>query len=315
MGDGADEKSEMTAADARTQNRRERLRRFITGVLNAFETLHLYGAAGIVCFGWALGRLLEFESAPYVPVWFAGALLVYNIDRLKHDPADAINLPVRTHRSAQMRRVSIALAALAAGALVLVPLARGDWLLLALTLAGGVICLNYSLPVRGFRLKDVPLLKTFFAPVVVVAACLAPPLLQTSLRVSAAHFTAVCAWACAYLFFNMTVCDLRDLEGDRAMGTCSVPVFLGRARTRRLLIALIFLVALLGFLAEATAPARALSAWRSLMVWSPAYLAVLFAFARRDCPEWFYAWCVEGMLFVPALVLVAHRFSGSVNPL
>src|SRR5437870_1636047 len=112
--------------------------------LAAIETLHFYGAAGIVCFGWAMSRLLHFDCARYAALWFAGALLVYNIDRLKRDPADAINLPGRSERSARLRRVSAWIAAVSACVLAAIPVAMRDWLVLALTTAGGFVCVNYS---------------------------------------------------------------------------------------------------------------------------------------------------------------------------
>lgn len=276
--------------------------------LAAIEALNLYGAAGIVSFGWALGWLLRFDVARYLPLWFAGALLVYNVDRLKHDPADAINVPARVKNSLGLRRVSIVLAGVSAGVLIVVPVMQRDWLLLALAMAGAIICLNYSVPVRGFRLKDVPLLKTFFAPVVLAAACLGLPLLQQGLRVSPAHFAAVAAWTFAFLFFNMTLCDWRDLEGDRAAGTRTVPVLLGRAHTLRLVWGLIGVVLWLGFVARNTAPTATFSHWSQLNIWTPAYLAVLSFFAQKDREEWFYSWCVEGMLFVPASVIGALRW-------
>src|SRR5438093_5414954 len=106
-------------------------------MIRALHTLHLYGALGIVSFGWALSRLLHFSCERYVPPWFAGALFVYNMDRLKRDPADAINTPRRIENSERLRKISAVIAALAAAALILIPIAARDWLMLVLTVAGG----------------------------------------------------------------------------------------------------------------------------------------------------------------------------------
>jgi 4-hydroxybenzoate polyprenyltransferase len=273
-------------------------------LLAAIQSLGIFPAIGIVSFGWALSRLLHFQCARYAPLWFAGALLVYNVDRLKRDPADAINIPRRSERNARLRRAGAAIAAASACALIAIPLAMRDWLVLALTLAGACTCLNYSIPVFGFRLKDVPFLKTFFAPAVVAAACLALPALQQPMHVSTPHYAAAAAWTCAFLFFNMMLCDLRDIEGDRAMGTLSVPVFLGRTRTLWLLGALVALVAALAIATAGTAPPIDAPDWKRLAILATIYLGALLVAVRKPRAEWFYEWCVEGMLFLPAVVVV-----------
>ena len=97
----------------------------------ALHALHIYGAAGLAAFGWAMGWLLETAARPWVPLWFCGGLLIDNADRLRRDPADAVNVPARTAASARYRTASrIALT-------------------LALVLGGGA--LGYSIPILGFR--------------------------------------------------------------------------------------------------------------------------------------------------------------------
>ena len=87
--------------------------------LRAVHALHLYGALGIATFGWSLGHWAGFSSARLLPLWLAGALVVYNLDRLKRDPADAINTPARVARHARLRPWSGLLAALGAAILLL----------------------------------------------------------------------------------------------------------------------------------------------------------------------------------------------------
>lgn len=279
--------------------------RIFCGIPTAAATLHFYGAAGIACLGWALARLLHFGNAHDIAILFAGALLIYNIDRLKPDPADAINVPGRSENSARLQRASLVVAAVSACALAAIPLVMRDWLLLLLTGAGAFVCVNYSVPVFGFRLKDVPLLKTFFAPGAVAVACLALPLMQQGLRVPAAHFAIASAWTFAFLFFNMTLCDLRDIAGDRANGTISVPVFLGKKITMRLLAVLVILLAALAFAGARTAPRQEAARWLLLAVAATVYPGGLLVALKKPRTESFHAWWVEGMLFVPALAVVA----------
>ena len=82
---------------------------------SALPALHIYGAAGIAALGWAMGWLLETAARPWVPLWFCGGLLIDNADRLRRDPADAVNAPARTAASARYRtasRIALTLAAL-----------------------------------------------------------------------------------------------------------------------------------------------------------------------------------------------------------
>ena len=138
-------------------------------VFGAIHALHFYGSAGIVAFGWALSRLLHFECGRYLPLWLAGALLVYNLDRLKIDPADAINTPERVQRCARLRKAAGIIVFVSAGAILACPALLRDRPLFFLVLCGGFISLNYSVPLLGFRFKDLPLVKTLFPPTVLTA--------------------------------------------------------------------------------------------------------------------------------------------------
>ncbi len=265
-------------------------------IVAALHTLHLYGAAGIAAFGCALGRVLDFDATRYAPLWFVGAVLVYNFDRLKHDPADALNTPRRLARHSRLRKTSVALALCSAAILILLPLFARDWRLLALAIGAGVISLSYSFPLFGFRCKDVPLVKTFFAPTIVTLAYFVPPFCDHELKMNEAP---AMAWTWLFLMFNMMLCDLRDHDGDRRFGTRSLPVALGPRRTR---------IVLWIFVAALMAPAFA-GFWPVLVLAAGAYLAALLIALRRPRSEIFYEWFAEGMLFVPFVVwLVRGRF-------
>jgi len=270
-----------------------KIRRAFLESSRAIQTLHLYGAAGIAAFGWGLSRMLGFSCARWLPLWIAGALLVYNLDRLKHDPTDQLNTPARQRRHRGLRPLSIAVAALSAIALALLSISNGGWLLFFVTLAAAGLSISYSFPLFGFRFKDLPVVKTLFAPSVVLAAYLAPALLARELHFSAALFLAA-AWSGCVLLFNMVLCDLRDIRGDRAHGIASIPVLLGENGTRRLLLTLNFSAAFFALL----------GGWFSLAFVGAIYLAALLFALRKNAArgESFYEWFVEGILFLPAVV-------------
>ncbi len=265
------------------------------------HTLHLYGAAAITAFGWAMCQLLDWDAGPWMPLWFCGALLIYNGDRLRHDPADAVNVPARAEVMGRMRGWSRAIVAVAGGVLLAVPVLRGDWITLALVLGGALICASYFIPLVGFRLKDVPALKTFFAPTIVAAAIFALPWLHEGAPANRMLFAITVLRAWGFLLFNMILCDLRDVAGDRITGTRSVPALLGPARSRWLLVALIVAIEGLTLAALTIAPAAHLSQWRWIAIGAPFYLGALIVAVQRPRSERFYEWFVEGMLFLPAL--------------
>lgn len=269
------------------------------------HVLHLYGSAGIAAFGWAVCRLLDWPAAPWVPMWFCAALLIYNADRLRIDPADAVNIPHRALAAARWRGLSRIVCALAAVGVIGWPLWQRDWLSVGLVLGGGIVCLNYSVPLFGFRWKDIPLLKTFFAPTIVAASILGLPWLHlgAETNLAAVLFTSFRTWA--FLFFNMLLCDLRDLAGDRASGVRTVPVALGEERTRLLLVALLVLIEALTLLMIGEASPAYRATWQLIAVVGPIYLGGLLIAVRRPRSERFYEWAVEGMLFLPALAVLA----------
>lgn len=268
------------------------------------HTLSIYGALGITAFGWALGQIVGWETGPWMPFWFCAALLVYNADRLRRDPADSLNIPLREAAAGRLRALSFTV--LAASALVLLglPILRRDWLTLALVAGGALVSLDYSIPLFGFRFKDVPLLKTFFAPTIVTASVLGLPWLHLragSVDNATLVLTALRSWS--FLMFNMILCDLRDRAGDNACGIRSLPVVLGDASTRRLLLALLGGIEVFALSAWMLASGAHRITWAIMCLLGPIYLGGLLLAVRRPRSERFYEWVVEGMLFLPAIAV------------
>ena len=276
-------------------------------LLESLHALSLYVAAGITSFGWALCRLAGWDARPWLPLWFCAALLIYNADRLWSDPADVWNLPRRTAASARLRSPAAALTVLAALVLILLPIMRRDWITLALALCGAIVSLNYSRPLLGFRFKDAPLLKTFFAPTIVAAALIGLPWIHEGSPASGAAFGMIALRAWTLLLFNMTLCDLRDIAGDRRTGIVSLPVALGEKRTRTLLWLLLATIEALALATLWQSPASLATPWRVVALASPLYLGGILFAIRRPRSERFYDWWVEGILFLPALAVLVAR--------
>lgn len=276
---------------------------FLNRFARDFQALSFYGAIGITGFGWALSRLLFFDCKNYAPLWFCAALFIYNLDRLKPDNADAINIPRRNRTSAALRKTELTITVAAAVTLVVLPLIRRDCLMLLLTLGGAAVCINYPLAPLGFRLKNIPLLKTFFAPTLVAAAFLVPPLLQQRLDFRTPYFFTATAWTWCVLFFNMMICDLRDISGDARSGVHSLPVLLGARRTMQALVTILVIITILSVATFLNSPSVCKPAWRLLSAAIPVFLAALLTALRRPQPESFYEWWVEGILLVPPVAV------------
>jgi 4-hydroxybenzoate polyprenyltransferase len=256
----------------------------IQGIQSIFLTvyvLELAGATAITSLGWAACRILQIDSLPSAPLWFAGYLLVYNLDRLYPDPADLVNISVRVSKAQKVRAARIGLAFLSVAVLLVWTLLTGRWwLVLALALAA-IILQFYSRPVpgAGFRLKDLFYVKSFLLPGLIAGILVGWPCIENGRSFRLKEYL-VFLWCILLLTINSLVFDYRDIEGDSFVGTLTIPVRLGRRNTIYLLIGLT--VALAG-----------VSAWLSTMGFlnplMPAALAgastgLLLALGRRPCP-------------------------------
>ncbi|MEI8108209.1 MAG: hypothetical protein WCI46_10355, partial [Verrucomicrobiota bacterium] len=163
--------------------------RFFTLFLTAIHSLQIYAATGLTLFAASLTSLLHFNPRPWIPLWFSAALLVYNADRLRHDPADPLKLPLRTLSTRQLRPLAILTLVLSALTLFSIPICQFAWSTLTIVSLGSLFTLSYSLPIFGFRWKDLPLIKSLFTPLVLTLAFFAVTLLAL--------------WSFLFLLFNV----------------------------------------------------------------------------------------------------------------
>lgn len=266
------------------------------------QALHLYGAAGIMAFGWAVAESIGWNARPFLGAWFLGALLAYNLDRFRLKPADEWNLPRRLTAMKHLRWAALAVA-LAAGFLLLwLPWQRGDWLVLSLAVLGSGVCMGYSLPFFERRCKEKPLLKTFLVPSLITLAIILPPLFQQGLPQHVGTLLFGLLWSWSVLFCHMMLCDLRDLRGHQRTGVITLPVFMGKQRTVRLLWGLVGCIFGLATMLAMLPGATSRRLWVAYALLLSAYLAWLVWSARTRRRKHFYEWWVEGALFIPAII-------------
>jgi 4-hydroxybenzoate polyprenyltransferase len=216
----------------------------IQSILVTIYVLELVGATAVTSLGWAACRILKINSTLSAPLWFTGYVFVYNFDRLYPDPADPVNVPVRWRKTVKLRAARISLVLLSSLVLIIWPLLTGRWWLV-LVLGFVLAFLQfYSRPIpgTGHRIKDLPYLKTLSVPGLIAGALVLWPCFENarSFRVKECFVFLLCLLV---LSINSLVFDYRDIQGDAAFGTRTLPVCLGRTNTIYLLLALFAAVA------------------------------------------------------------------------
>jgi 4-hydroxybenzoate polyprenyltransferase len=182
---------------------------------------------------------LQIDWGRSAPLWFAGYLFVYNADRLQLDPADRLNTPLRFRWERRLRGCRIVFVWIAAGVLGVWPVLTGRfWLLFPVAVAAGLLCF-YSRPIpgAGFRLKDLPYLKSLLAPATIAIVLVPWPALESG-NVPGQKEWLIFSWIFLILTINALIFDYRDIVGDRLNGTKTIPAWLGHRRTRGLLMLL-----------------------------------------------------------------------------
>jgi 4-hydroxybenzoate polyprenyltransferase len=217
--------------------------KFIQSILVTIYVLELVGATAVTSLGWAACRILKINWTLSAPLWFAGYLFVYNFDRLYPDPADPVNVPVRWRKTVKLRSARISLILLSSLVLIIWPLLTGRlWLVLALGFAVTLLQF-YSRPIPGIRrrIKDLPYIKSLSVPGLIAGALVVWPCLENarSFRGKECFVFLLCLLV---LTINGLVFDYRDMAGDAAFGTRTLPVCLGRGNTMYLLLVLVVAV-------------------------------------------------------------------------
>jgi 4-hydroxybenzoate polyprenyltransferase len=178
---------------------------------------------------------------------------IYNLNRKTDECEDAIN---HSHRYAFTKKYEKALYLSGIGAYVLALVISGFYgfsvfFISAIPLMAGLIYSTPLLPVkcRYRRLKEIPVVKSLL---VTIAWALPPALLPVYVSGAAPSIItlAVILFFSSLVFINTVLFDIRDMDGDRALGIHTIPVLLGISRTKTLLtlVNLIFGLAALSLL-------------------------------------------------------------------
>jgi hypothetical protein len=132
---------------------------WMQSILVAIYVLEPVGAAAVTSLGWEACRILKLDCIRSARLWFAGYVLVYNLDRLYPDPADPVNVPVRWRKTLELRAARICLVLFCLFVLIIWPVLTGRWWLVPALGLAVVFLQFYSRPIPGTcrRIKDVAL--------------------------------------------------------------------------------------------------------------------------------------------------------------
>jgi 4-hydroxybenzoate polyprenyltransferase len=246
-------------------------------LLRQVYLLEVVGGVSVTCLGWVACHLTGSPWLRSAPLWLGGYLLVYNFDRLHYDPADQVNTPSRFLYRESLRSKRLFLIWLSSATLVGWPAVSGRWWLIP-PIALAIVALQfYSRPIPFVRkrLKDLPVLKTFIAPLLIAAVLVLWPVLELR-RSLGPREMLVFLWCFIVLSVNSISFDLRDIEGDLRNRTRTLPVLLGANRSAVLLGALAVAATLMSPLLGLRGTANVLLPC-SLLVGAGSILAALFS--------------------------------------
>lgn len=271
--------------------------------LRQIYLLEVVGGVGVTCLGWVACYLTGGSWVRSAPLWLGGYLLVYNLDRLHYDPADRENTPTRFLCRESLRPKRLILIWLSVITLVGWSALTGRWWLippLALVIAA-LQFYSRPLPYIRKRLKDLPVLKTFIAPLLIAVVLVFWPVLELRRNLGTREIL-IFFWCLIILCVNSLSFDLRDIQGDLRLGTRTVAVLLGANWS------VVFLGAL-ALLATLMSPLLGLRGAAGVLVPSSLILGVgliFWAFFSHVEPITL-SFVADLLFFLPALALLVAR--------
>jgi 4-hydroxybenzoate polyprenyltransferase len=173
------------------------------------------------------------SSALLLIATFFLAMSVYNLNKVSDLEEDVINQPERA-RFIKKNRDYIVFACLESVNIAVVLAFFANPAAILVILFPFYVGVFYSMGVRRLRLKNFLVLKNIMiAMAVTVGAVLLPLAVHVNIPLI---LLLIAYWIFLKVFIDSVVLDVRDIEGDRKAGVRTIPVSLGRNKTRNLLL-------------------------------------------------------------------------------
>ncbi len=164
---------------------------------------------------------------------FCLAFSVYNLNKVSDLKEDLVNQPNRAQFVKKYRDYIVFACLESVNIAVILAFFTNPAAILVI-LFPFYVGLFYSMGIRRKRIKDVFVLKNIM---IAAAITLGPSLLPLAIHVANPHVVLLVAyWFFLKVFTHSVVLDVRDIDGDRKAGVHTIPVSLGRNKTRNLLL-------------------------------------------------------------------------------
>jgi 4-hydroxybenzoate polyprenyltransferase len=221
-------------AQFRLQQPRTLPRKWLEGAFYFLTSTSMFMAAVLVAILY-LSFLLQatVSSALLLIATFCLAFSVYNLNKVSDLKEDLINQPDRA-RFVKKYRDYILFACFESINIAVILAFFTNPAAILVILFPFYVGLLYSVGVRRLRIKNVKVLKNIMiAGAITVGAALLPLAVHVDIPFIV---LLVAYWFFLKVFIDSVVLDVRDIEGDRKAGVRTIPVSLGRNKTRNLLL-------------------------------------------------------------------------------
>jgi 4-hydroxybenzoate polyprenyltransferase len=191
--------------------------------------------AAVLYMSFLLQGYLSFRSALLLIAAFLLAFSAFGWNKVTDLTEDSINLPDRG-QFIKKNRDYLLFACLESINIAVVLAFFSNPATIIVILVAFFVAFFYGLRTRKFRLKNILLIKNI---TIAGTMTLAAVLLPLAVHANIAFIVAMVAYFIFLKIFIDTVLnDVRDIEGDHKTGVQTIPVFLGRNKTRNLLLLL-----------------------------------------------------------------------------
>lgn len=211
----------------------------LTRLLVKSNALVALGAAGLAVFTQAtLGLPFSWKDPVFA---YLATQAIYTINIFADPKVLSINAPYRSRFYYRHQAFLLGLAAVetVAGLLVAFSLGRAPFLMAIIVLVAGLFYIFPLIPGRVKRLKDSPQFRELTSSLGWVCVTAVFPLLASPRVESLSALPLVLLFAFVISLVRSILFGVRDLQGDRLLGRGTLPVLLGRGRSKVLICSLL----------------------------------------------------------------------------